>query len=283
MTMAFNAVPVTVAGLKFNVVDEGKGAQTVLLLHGFPDSSYLWRNQIPRLVNAGYRVIAPDLRGFGGSDKPQKESLYELRQFLIPDVLGILHALGAGKVHLISHDWGAALGWALAAAKPDVVQSLVAMSVAHPRAFKQPPIIQREKSWYILFFQFRSAEMALPARDWQLFRQWGGNHSEAAQQIADLSRPGALVAALNWYRANAHPERSLADVELPTIQVPTMGVWSAGDLHLVEGPMRDSGEFVAKGLYRYERVDGASHWLMLDRPDYVTDMLLNFLKGQQGS
>jgi pimeloyl-ACP methyl ester carboxylesterase len=282
--MAFNSVPVTVAGLNFNVVDEGKGSETVLLLHGFPDSSYLWRNQIPALVNAGYRVIAPDLRGFGGSDKPQKEALYELRQFLIPDVLGILHALGAGKVHVISHDWGAALGWALAAGKPDVVQSLVAMSVAHPRAFKEPPLLQREKSWYILFFQFRSAEMALPAKDWRLFREWSGKpHPDVERQIADLSRPGALVAALNWYRANAHPERSLADAELPLIQVPTLAVWSRNDVHLVEGPMEKSGKFVAEGRFHYHVVEGAGHWLMLDRPDYVTDMLLTFLKGQQGS
>ena len=281
--MAFHTVPVTVAGLNFNVVDEGKGNSTVLLLHGFPDSSYLWRYQIPALVSAGYRVIAPDLRGFGASDKPPKESSYDLRQSLLPDVVGILTTLGVPKVHVISHDWGAALGWALAAAAPQMVQSLVAMSVAHPGAFKNPPLAQREKSWYILFFQFRTAELALPAHDWRLFRQWSGDHPEAKQWIADLSRPGALVAALNWYRANAHPERSLADVPLPIIQAPTLGVWSTGDLHLVEGPMKDSGAFVAPGRYRYERVDGATHWLMLDRPDFTNDMLLGFLKEHAGS
>jgi pimeloyl-ACP methyl ester carboxylesterase len=279
--MAFTSVPVTVAGLTFNVVDEGKGASTVLLLHGFPDSSYLWRYQIPALTNAGYRVIAPDLRGFGASAKPAKESAYDLRQSLIPDVLGILQAMGIARAHVISHDWGAALGWALAAGAPQIVQSLVAMSVAHPGAFKNPPITQREKSWYILFFQFRSAEVALPAHDWRLFRQWSGDHSEIKQWIADLSRPGALVAALNWYRANAHPERSLADVTLPIIQVPTLGVWSTGDLHLVEGPMEASGAFVAPGRFQYRRVEDASHWLMLDRPDFVNDMLLGFLAEQK--
>jgi pimeloyl-ACP methyl ester carboxylesterase len=272
-----------VAGLRFNVVDEGKGPETVLLLHGVPDSSYLWRDQIPALTAAGYRVIAPDLRGFGASDKPPKESSYDLRQALVPDVLGILKTLGVAKAHVVAHDWGAALGWALAAAVPQVVQSLVAMSVAHPGAFKNPPLAQREKSWYILFFQFRSAEEALPRHDWRLFRQWSGDHPEAKQWIADLSRPGALVAALNWYRANAHPERSVADVPLPVIQAPTLGVWSTGDLHLVEGPMRDSGQFVAPGRFRYVRVEDAGHWLMLDRPDFVNAMLRDFLAEHSGS
>jgi pimeloyl-ACP methyl ester carboxylesterase len=280
--MGLTGRSLAVNGLTFHVVDEGKGPVTVLLLHGFPDSSFLWRNQIPTLVAAGYRVIAPDLRGFGASDKPAKASAYDLRQAIIPDVLGILQTLQVPKVHVVGHDWGAVVGWALAAAVPNVVHSLVAMSVGHPSAFKNPPLTQREKSWYILFFQFRSAEEALPKYDWRLLRQWSGDHPEAKQWIAELSRPGALVAALNWYRMNAHPERSIADLPLPTIQVPTLGVWSSGDMHLVEEPMKQSGQFVAPGRFRYERVDDASHWIPLDQPDRVTKMLLDFLSANPG-
>jgi len=254
----------------------------VLLLHGFPDSSFLWRNQIPALVGAGYRVVAPDLRGFGDSDKPPKEIAYDIRQAILPDVVGILQTLGIPKVHVVGHDWGAVLGWALAAAMPTLVHSLVAMSVGHPSAFKNPPLSQREKSWYILFFQFRAAEEALPKHDWRLFKQWNGEHSEAKQQIAGLSRPGALVAALNWYRMNAHPERSIADMPLPIIQAPTLGMWSSNDLHLVEEPMKQSGQFVAPGQFTYQRVDNASHWLMLDQPDLVNKTLLGFLKAHPG-
>jgi pimeloyl-ACP methyl ester carboxylesterase len=280
--MALIGTPLTVGGLTLNVVDEGKGPSAVLLLHGFPDSSSVWRYQVPALAAAGYRVIVPDLRGFGNSDKPPKESAYDIRQAVLPDVLGILQALQIPKAHVIGHDWGSVLGWALAAAVPQVVHSLVAMSVGHPSAYKNPPIAQREKSWYILFFQFRAAEEALPKYDWRLLRQWCGDHDEVKHWIEDLGRPGALVAALNWYRMNAHPERSIADMPLPPITAPTLGVWSDGDLHLVEEPMKQSGQFVAPGRFTYQRVDDASHWMMLDRPDYITKMLVDFLTAHPG-
>jgi pimeloyl-ACP methyl ester carboxylesterase len=275
--MALKGKSISLDGLTFNVYDdEGKGP-AVLLLHGFPDSSSLWRHQIGPLQKQGYRVIAPDLRGFGDSAKPPREQAYDLRQALIPDVLGILKSLQVPRVHVIGHDWGAVLGWTLAAAVPNVVASLVAMSVGHPSAYKDPPLAQREKSWYILFFQFRSAELALPAHDWKLFRQWSGDHCDTDARIADLQRPGALTAALNWYRMNAHPERSVADTKLPIIQVPTTGLWSDGDLHLVEGPMKKSGEFVEAGRWKYQPVSGASHWMQIDRPDAINTILLAHL------
>lgn len=278
------ATRVPVGGLTFHVLDEGQAQgspdRVALLLHGFPNSSKLWRHQIPALQAAGFRVVAPDLRGFGESDRPTKEAAYDLREHLVKDVLGLLQALGLPRVNVIGHDWGAVLGWALAAAVPQVVRSLVAMSVGHPAAYKDPPLAQREKSWYILFFQFRRAEEALRQHDWRLFRQWTGDYTrtEVDAWIADLERPGALVAALNWYRTNAHPERSLADVDLPTITVPTLGLWSEGDVHLVEEPMKRSGQFVAAGRWRYERVAQASHWLQLDQPAVVNKLLLDFLQ-----
>src|SRR5437867_9179248 len=100
-------------GLSFHVVEEGKG-DPVLLLHGFPDSSWMWRHQIPALVNAGYRVIAPDLRGFGQSDKPEDVEAYAM-QTLVQDVVGILDQLGVEQTHVVGHDWGAALAWSFAA------------------------------------------------------------------------------------------------------------------------------------------------------------------------
>src|SRR5262245_36605960 len=121
---------INVGTLNFNVVHEGSG-EPVLLLHGFPDSSHLWRNQIPALVDAGFRVVAPDLRGFGDSDKPLETEAYGVPA-IVEDVVGILDRLDVRRAHVVGHDWGAAVAWALTALHPERVSRLVALSVGHP-------------------------------------------------------------------------------------------------------------------------------------------------------
>jgi pimeloyl-ACP methyl ester carboxylesterase len=267
-----------VGELNFHVLDEGSGP-AVLLLHGFPDSSHLWRNQIPALVSAGYRVIAPDLRGFGESDKPAETEAYALPD-LLGDVLGILDHLEVQRPHIVAHDWGAALGWALAILLPDRVDRYVALSVGHPTAFSQAGIAQRERSWYMLLVQFRGiAEELLTRDDWQFFRDLVRHHPETEKWVADLKRPGALTAALNWYRANVAPETLIARrPELPKVQAPTMGVWSSGDAYLTETQMLLSHPFVT-GPWTYQRLEGASHWMQLDQPERLNELLLGFLAG----
>jgi pimeloyl-ACP methyl ester carboxylesterase len=266
-----------VNGLRFRVLDEGTG-EPVLLLHGFPDSSRLWRHQVPFLVDAGFRVVAPDLRGFGESEKPAAAEAYQM-PVLVGDVVGLLDALGLGRVRIVSHDWGAVVGWLLAAMLPERVDRLVAMSVGHPGSFARPTIEQREKSWYMLFFQFAGvAEEQLARDDWTLLREWGRGHAEAMHWIADLTRPGALTAALNWYRANVHPAASVASdaALLPAVRIPVLGMWSTGDALLTEVQMTASARFVTGG-WRYERVEDASHWLQLDQPARVNASLRKFL------
>ena len=136
--------------VSLHVVDEGSGS-AVVLLHGFPDSSALWRHQIPVLVEAGYRVIVPDLRGFGASDRPADVDAYRL-EASVADVLAILDQRGIERADVVGHDWGAALGWALAGFVPDRVWSLVAVSVGHPAGYFTDTLRQREMSWYMLFF-----------------------------------------------------------------------------------------------------------------------------------
>lgn len=304
--MAFSSKELSVNGLNFHVVDEGKPDDpVVLLLHGFPDSSDLWRNQIPVLRAAGYRVIAPDLRGFGQSSKPVKQADYKV-PLVGGDVLGILIQLGIGQFHLVGHDWGAILAWGLAAhlsqpsldkqlagmppafanifrtlpVKPQI-QSLAALSVGHPEAYKEPPLDQREKSWYIYFFQFAQALHDLQDNNYKLLRDWSGDHPEATQWIAhfESDKPANLLATLNWYRANTDPDDSIVDdTPLPPIMVPTLGVWSSDDRHQTESPMRTSDRFVDPGKWRYERIDGAGHWMQLDNPDYVNKLLLDWLR-----
>jgi pimeloyl-ACP methyl ester carboxylesterase len=263
-------------GVELAVLDEGDG-RPVLLLHGFPDSSHVWRHQVPALVDRGFRAIAPDLRGFGESDRPEDVEAYRLRHS-VADVVAVLDALDVARADVVGHDWGAGLAWAVAAFVPDRVQRLVVLSVGHPAASREPAIEEREKAWYMLLFQFeRVAEELLRRDDWRLFREWTRGNGDAERNIADLARPGALTAALNWYRANVQPWREVGPRrDFPAVVAPTLGIWSSGDDYLVEGAMLRSEEHVT-GPWRYERIDGASHWLQLDEPERVNGLLLEFL------
>ncbi|HET6662698.1 MAG TPA: alpha/beta fold hydrolase [Acidimicrobiales bacterium] len=251
-------------------------APAVLLLHGWPDSHRLWRHQVPALTAAGFRTVAPDLRGFGASDRPDDVAAYGLAHIL-GDVVGVLDHLGLGRAHVVGHDWGAAVAWALAALIPDRVDHLVALSVGHPAAFRAAGLPQREKSWYMLLFQFEGiAERWLSDDDFANFRAWA-QHPDADAVIAELSRPGALTASLNWYRANLPPATLVEPAfEVPPVARPTMGVWSKDDMALIEENVTGSADHVTGG-WRYERIDGAAHWIPLEAPDELTALLLDFL------
>ena len=264
-----------VNGIGIEVQDEGAGPP-VLLLHGWPDSHRLWRHQVAALTAAGYRCVVPDLRGFGDSDRPAEVEAYAL-PFLAGDVLGVLDQLGIERAHVIGHDWGAALAWALAALAPDRVDHLAALSVGHFSAFRDAGWAQREKSWYMLLFQFEGiAERWLSDDDHANLREWS-SHPDVDATIVDLQRPGALTASLNWYRANLPPSALVEPaIELPPVAAPTMGVWSDGDFALTEAQMTGSSKFVS-GPWRYERVEGAGHWMQLEQPEAVNALLLDFL------
>src|SRR5690349_11248002 len=162
---------VDVNGTGIEVQVEGAG-RPVVLLHGWPDSGRLWRNQVPALAEAGFRVIVPDLRGYGASDKPDGVDAYSLL-FLAGDVIAVLDAEGVERAHVVGHDWGAALAWTIAAFAPERVDHLVALSVGNPGAFAIAGLPQREKSWYMLLFQFQGvAEQWLSNDDWANFREW---------------------------------------------------------------------------------------------------------------
>jgi len=265
-------VDVDGVGIEYEVTGAGR---PVLLLHGFPDSGRLWRHQVPALAEAGFRVIVPDLRGYGRSDKPQPIEAYSM-MFLAADVLAVLADLEIERAHVVGHDWGAALAWGLAALASDRVDHLAVLSVGHPATFRRTPR-QREKSWYMLLFQFPGiAERWLADNDWANFRNWAG-HPDADQVIADLETTGSLTPGLNWYRANVPPESWVAPaLALPPVQAPTMGVWSTADIALTEAQMTDSAQNVA-GSWRYERLDGPGHWMQLEAPEQLNALLLDFL------
>ncbi len=265
-------VDVDGVGIEYQVTGEGR---PVVLLHGFPDSGRLWRHQVPVLAGAGFQVIVPDLRGYGRSGKPEGIEAYSI-PLLAGDVMAILANLEIPNAHIVGHDWGAALGWALASLAPGSVDHLVVLSVGNPVTFLRT-FEQRQKSWYMLLFQFPGiAERWLTEDNWANFRTWA-RHPDTDQVIADLAATGSLTPGLNWYRANIPPESWVGPPpQLPPVGAPTMGIWSSGDIALTEVQMTDSAANVT-GPWRYERLDGPGHWLQLDAPDQVNELLLDFL------
>ena len=277
MDLATVTRTVQVGGYDFPVVDHGEGP-AVLLLHGFPDSRQLWRHQVPALAEAGFRVLAPDLRGFGDAPKPEGVESYAL-PLVIDDVLGILDALDVEQAHVVAHDWGAVVAWLLVSLHPDRAASLTALTVGCPGNSGQRTIEQLEKAWYLFFFHNEGvAEEWLRRDDWSGLRMWLQGRGDVERYLADLSRPGALTAALNWYRANAPAESLLVLPDLPPIRVPVLGVSADGDAYLTEANLRNSEEKV-EGPWRYVRMAGVGHWLMLDRPGELNRLLIEFLGG----
>src|SRR5471032_1994838 len=196
---------ITVAGMDFPVLDIGSGP-AVLLVHGFPDTHELWRKQVDPLVKAGFRVIAPDLRGFGDAPRPPAVSDYAISKIL-GDLVGILDALDIKQARVVGHDWGAAISWAMAMYYPDRVERLMVLSVGAPGNPEFDSIEQHEKSWYALFFQFEGvAESELRKNNWAMMRNLMRNEADIEPAIVRFERPGALTAALNYYRANWKPQ-----------------------------------------------------------------------------
>ncbi len=268
---------IQVNGLSLRVIDQGSGP-AVLLVHGWPDSIHLWQDQIPALVNAGYRVIALDLPGFGESDRPTERDAYKL-QAIVGYLKSILDTLSVERVSVVGHDWGAAISWLFATFFPARVERLVTLSVGHPSAGREDGLQQWEKHWYFLWFLFPGvAETSFPKDNWALFREFLHGQGEIEHYIEDLSRPGALAATLNMYRANVSPAAiGVAGQPLPPIQCPTLGIWGNKDFAMTESQMLNSSKYV-NGPWRYERIEGAGHWLTTDAPERVNTLLLDFLK-----
>jgi pimeloyl-ACP methyl ester carboxylesterase len=263
--------------MAFPVVDHGVG-RPVLLLHGFPDSRFLWRHQIPVLAAAGMRILAPDLRGLGDAPKPAAVEEYHLA-LVAQDILAILDALHIEQVAIVGHDWGAAVAWVLAAYYPQRVERLVSLGVGCPGASGQRTIEQRERFWHFYFFQFEGiAEQWLQHDNWKLLREWTRGNGDMDRYVRDLARPGALTAALNWFRANVKPEVPNAkEDDFPLIHCPVLGVYASGDDYMTKGHLCNSHEKIV-GSWRCEVLDEASHWMMLDMPQKLNAMLIEFLR-----
>jgi pimeloyl-ACP methyl ester carboxylesterase len=271
--MSLKGQTIEVSGIRFNVVIQGNGPD-VVLLHGFPDSGHLWRNQIPALVKEGYRAIVPDLRGCGDSDAPVGKANYTIDS-LIKDVTGLMDHLGIKRAAVVGHDWGAILGWFLAIEHPERVDRYVALSVGHPTAYKKAGIEQKLRSWYAVAFQFPVIPGIMSRSfNWLLFRVLAQNHPEMGRWIEDKSRLGRLTAGINWYRANF--TRMLFG-SVGHAKVPVFGIWSTGDIYLTERQMKMSTLYV-DAPWRYERIENSSHWIPLDASERLNTLLIEYLK-----
>ncbi len=273
---------VDVGGVRLHVREAGAGP-LVLLLHGFPETGYGWRRQIPALAEAGFRVAAPDLRGYGLSDRPTGIRPYRA-EALCEDVAGLVRALGEERAAIVGHDWGGLIAWYLTALHPRVIDRLVVVNAPHPRAFrrelKTPD--QARRSWYAGFFQLPLLpEAALRAGDFALMRHVfrTGPRRKGAYTEEDVavyreawSRPGALTAMVNYYRAipRHRPPR------METVRAPTLLLWGMRDPHLRPQLSEGLEEWVPD--LRVVRLQDASHWVPADAPDVVNERITGFLR-----
>lgn len=267
--------------------EAGEG-ELVVLLHGFPELSHSWRAQLPALAEAGYRAVAPDLRGYGDSDAPPEVADYAFPK-IVGDIVGLIGALDADSAHIVGHDWGGSIAWALAARAPHLVTSLMILNSPHPIASAEARQIpeQQQKSWYMLLFQFPEvAEQWLANDNFANLRRFVFDTAAPGTFPADdrevfctaLARPGRLTAALNYYRANIPPENWLKPPpELPPIEVPTTIIWAGGDAYMSPILLEKSIERVSGPLH-VERLPGVSHWVQQEVPGQVNALLVEALR-----
>ncbi|SOE02532.1 alpha/beta fold hydrolase [Blastococcus haudaquaticus] len=262
-------------GLTFDVLDAGPSdGEPVVLLHGFPQDATAWARVSPALHQHGLRTLAPDQRGYSPMARPHGRSRYTLRE-TTADVLALLDAAGLESAHVVGHDWGALVGWALGAWHPDRVRTLTALSVPHPAAMSKAMVSsdQALRSSYVGFFQLPVIpEQLLLAGNGAALRRLlahGGVPDDAVDRyVARMREPGALSAALGWYRALPWSGRD----PVGRVRVPTLHVWSTGDAFLGRAATEATEQFVS-APYRLEVLDDVNHWIPELAPDRVAELV----------
>ncbi|MBY0304218.1 MAG: alpha/beta fold hydrolase [Sphingomonas sp.] len=271
--------------LSFELAEAGSGDRLALCLHGFPELHYSWRFQIPLLVERGWRVWAPNLRGYGGTDRPEGVDAYHIDR-LLGDVAALIDASGAREVLLIAHDWGAIIAWQFAIRKIRPLVGLVIMNVPHPMPFKRElrKWAQLRASWYVFFFQLPGLpEWAFGRNRARIIRRafvgMAVDKSRFPKEVTDIyadaaMRPGALTAMINYYRAAF---RSVSGMTAGTgkVDVPTLMIWGEEDTALTIGCVNGTGDYVAD--FRLERLPGVSHWVQQEAPEKVNAILAGWL------
>ena len=268
--------------VRLHYVEEGDGP-LVVLLHGFPDFWYTWRRQIPALAQAGFRIVAPDMRGFNLSDKPSGNANYSLDR-LATDIVELIEDRGAERAAVVGHDWGGLVAWATAAWHPDLVDRLVILNAPHPDDYGRGLRHRRQlvKSWYTAFFQIPGATALLKRNDFQILRRaLRASSTEGAFSDEDLERyvaawsePRSIESQLAYYRAAARRVLGRSET-LPTVAAPVLILWGERDRaldQLFATPPAHLAVDVTARMF-----PDATHWVHLDDPEGVNRALLDFL------
>jgi epoxide hydrolase 4 len=267
---------------RLHYIEAGNGPLMVLL-HGFPEFWYGWRLQIKPLAAAGFRVVAPDTRGYNLSSKPDGVAAYDTGK-LAADIRGLIHERGAETAMLVGHDWGGSIAWATAMNHPEVVDRLAILNAAHPRKLSQglhhPD--QLRKSWYFFFFALpKLPETVVHANNWHFFRHFLQDANpeytpeEIDRYVEAWSQEGAATGMINYYRSSVRQSPKAAAAALRPISAPTLVIWGERDSYLgseLAEPDRDD----VPNLDHVERLRDASHWVHHDEAERVTQLLINY-------
>lgn len=283
MSAALRHETIRANGINLHCATAGSG-RPVILLHGFPESWYCWRDVIPRLATR-FRVIAPDMRGYGDSDKPPRVRDYRI-DALTADVAGLIAAIGEKKAHVVGHDWGGAVAWDVAMRRPEVVDRLAVLNAPHPKIFSRKLWTPRQlaKSWYMFAFQIPGlAERMFRANDAKraerAFRGWAirkdAFSDEAIRVFKDniLKNIGPMV---SYYRASFRSPRTLLSVRNVKIAAPTLLIWAEEDKALGK-ELTDGLEPLFTGPFKKVYIPHCSHWVIEEQPERVSELLLEHL------
>ena len=276
-----------VNGVRLHFVEQGEGP-LVVLLHGFPEFWYSWRHQIPALAEAGFRVIAPDQRGYNTSEKPPGVRSYRI-EHLVDDVAALIEHAGESRAVVVGHDWGGAVAWATATLRPEVVEKLVVLNAPHPRALQRElrRLRQLARSWYVFFFQLPwLPEAAIRFGGYRVLDRGLRRETKRPAAFSDtdiaaykeaLAQPGALTAAINYYRAAVRRNPFESARMLRQIDVPTLLIWGEQDPYLGLELTGGLEQWVPN--IRVERIPESSHWVQVDAAERVNELLIGFLRG----
>jgi pimeloyl-ACP methyl ester carboxylesterase len=270
-------------GLVFDVTDTGPpDGEVIVLLHGYPETRASWEAVTPVLADAGYRVLAPDQRGYSPGARPKGRRAYGVDR-LAGDVVALADAAGAEKIHVAGHDWGGIVAWSMAMRHPDRLLSMTSLSTPHPRAFIRAMFTgtQLLHSWYMFLFQLPwLPEQSITGPGQRVFRRSlqrsGLAEASIDRYLSVLTQPGAATAALNWYRAMP----LVSPMGFGPVQVPVLYVYGTKDAFLAPKSAELTQRYVG-GPYRYEVLEGVSHWIPEEVPEVVAKLVLEHA-GQHG-
>ena len=270
---------VSVNEIHLHVATAGpKDGDSVILLHGYPDAHFGWRDQIVALSDAGFRVIAPDQRGYNLSDKPKGVKNYRM-DMLVSDIIALADHYGFATFHLAGHDFGGIVSWNLAESHPERLKRMVIFNAPHPAVMSRFQVEnkeQRKKSWYAYFFRLPwLPEMVTQAGNWKMLANALGesfSDDEINEYRRAWSQPGANTATINWYRALFKQKEQ--DRSNSLIDVPTLVVWGEQDPHIMWQSAEPSAAMTTSGQVVY--IDDATHWVLRDAPEKTRELLVDF-------